>query len=220
MMQTRHYSQLYRRLRDVDPRDYQRIIRMYEEKETEVGRLDVLENFELTVYYVDALFHTGAYRQHQMMVDLVIKTSIAHNIQGVPGIKQDIFHYLLFRKAASAYRLQDYNTAIYVAQELIRMCPEEELYVRFLRAARFKEQKSTLQFGRASFIFCMLLTALVITLDLLVVEPFYPAGTEAMQWLTVDLWVIGLLLLVGSYGYAYIRAERYAHQFRRNLPKK
>jgi hypothetical protein len=219
-MQARHYSQLYRRLRDVDPRDFQRIIRMYEEKETEIGKLDVLENFELTVYYVDALFHTGAYRQHQMMVDLVIQTSIKHNIRRVPGIEQDIFHYLLFRKAASAYRLQDYDSAIYVAQELIRMCPGEDLYVRFLRAACFKEQKATLQFGRASFIFCMLLTALVITLDLLVVKHFYPTGTEAMQWLTIDLWVIGLLLLVGSYGYAYFRAERYAHKFQRSQPSK
>ncbi|MTB52429.1 hypothetical protein [Lewinella sp. W8] len=219
-MQARHYSQLYRRLRDVDPRDYQRIIRMYEEKETEIGRLDVVEHFELTTYYVDALFHTGAYRQHQMMVDLVIQASIAHNIRRVPGIEPDVFHHLLFRKAASAYRLQDYDTAIYVAQELIRMCPEEEIYVRFLRAALFKEQKSTLQFGRASFIFCMLMTALVITLDLLVVKHFYPAGTEAMQWLTIDLWVIGLLLLVGSYGYAYFRAERYAHQFQRSQPNK
>ena len=95
-MSVRHHSQLYRQLRDVDPRDSQRIIRMYEEREQEIGRLDVEEHFELTVYYSDALFATGAYRQHLMMVDLVIEASMLHNISHVPDVEGDIFEHLLF----------------------------------------------------------------------------------------------------------------------------
>ncbi|MEM9259312.1 MAG: hypothetical protein AAGA62_06660 [Bacteroidota bacterium] len=219
-MQSRHYSQLYRQLRDLNPRDHQRIIRTYEEQEAEIGQLDALEYFELTVYYVDALFETGAYRQHLMMVDHPIQACIAENIERVEGITGDIFEHLLFRKAVSAFRLQDYPKAIHVTKELIRINPERELFVRFLRATIFKEQTGVLQFGRASFIFCMLLTAFVITLDLLFVRTFYPSQSDLMQGVTIDVFVIGLLLLVGSFGFAFYRAHREAFTFQREAAKK
>lgn len=219
-MQARHYSQLYRQLRDVNPRDYQRIIRTYEEREEEIGSLDTLEHLELTVYYVDALFETGAYRQHLMMVDHPIQACIVENIKQVAEIDGDVFEHLLFRKAVSAFRLQDYALAIHVTKELIRITPERELYVRFFRATLFKEQASVLQFGRASFIFCMLLTAFVITLDLLFVRTFYAEQSDLMQGVSVDIFVIGLLLLAGSFGFAFYRAHRDAYTFQRQVANK
>lgn len=52
----RHFSAVYRDLRDIDPADKQRLIRVYEEKEDLIGRLDPLEYFELTVLYVEVYF--------------------------------------------------------------------------------------------------------------------------------------------------------------------
>ena len=220
MKQPPHYSPLYRTLRSTNPQDFQRIIREYERQEQEIGRLDVVEYFELTCAYVDALFETGAYRRHQLMVDLVIHASIQHNLHRVPGIERDIFHHSLFRKAASAYRIQDYGTATHVLRELIRMDPGEELYFRFLRAALFRAQVSVLQFGRAAFIFCMLLTAFLITLNLLFVKPFYPEQVSVMQFTILDTWLIGIFVLVGSYGYALWRAHRESTAFRRAAENK
>ena len=210
----RHYSQLYRELRAVDPADFHRIIRTYEERELEIGRLDVLEHFELTVWYVDALFETGAYRKHQLMVDLVIHASIRHDIRHVPGREEEIFEYQLFRKAASAFRIQDYATAEHVLRELISIRPKKEVYYRFLRTTLFRRQTDVLQFGRAACIFCMLLTALVVTVNLLVVNSFYPRHTATMTWISLDVFVIGLLTLVGAYAYAYYLSWREAGQFR------
>ncbi|MGB3799212.1 MAG: hypothetical protein WA952_05310 [Lewinella sp.] len=210
----RHYSQLYRELRAVDPTDYHRIIRMYEEQESEIGRLDVLENFELTVWYVDALFETGAYREHQLMVDLVIHASIRHDIRYVPGRDEEIFEYQLFRKAASAFRIQDYATTEHVLRELISMRPGKEVYYRFMRTTLFRQKTEILQFGRAACIFCMLLTALVVTVNLLVVKSFYPEYSRLVTWISLDVFVIGLLSLFGAYGYAYYLSWREATQFR------
>ncbi|PPK84737.1 hypothetical protein CLV84_3900 [Neolewinella xylanilytica] len=210
----RHYSQLYRELRAVDPTDYHRIIRTYEEREQEIGRLDVVENFELTVWYVDALFETGAYREHQLMVDLVIHASIRHDIRRVPGRKEEIFEYQLFRKAASAFRIQDHATAEHVLRELVAMRPGKEVYFRFLRTTLFRRQTKVLQFGRAACIFCMLLTALVVTVNLLVVKNFYPEHAPATTWISLDIFVIGLLALFAAYGYAYYLSWRTASQFR------
>ncbi|OAV43875.1 hypothetical protein [Lewinella sp. 4G2] len=219
-MQARHYSQLYRHLRDVDPRDYQRIIRLYEEKEQEIGRLDVLENFELTVSYADALFATGAYRQHFMMVDLVIETCMRHNINRVEGIEGDVFHHLLFKKAASAFREQRYDVAVHVSRELIRMAPERELNVRFLRACLFRLQAPTLQYGRAIFICCLLVSAALILLEILLWQTTYPDFVPLSQTAIGVCFATGILSLMGFYGYAYSRAHTEAYGFQRRAKNK
>ena len=210
----RHYSKVYRELRSVDPDDYQRIIRMYEEREQEIGRLDVVEHFEITVQYVDALFETGAYREHQLMVDLVIHASIRHDIRYVPGREEEIYPYQLFRKAASAFRIGEYATTEHVLRELIRMHPERGQYERFLRTTLFRQERDVLQFGRAACIFCMLLTALVVTVNLLVVKNFYPGQAGMMSSISVEVFAIGMLALGGAYAFAYWRSRHEAHQFR------
>ena len=214
-MQTRHYSQLYRQLRSVDPTDNQRTIRMYEEKEKEIGRLDVLEHFELTVYYADALFATGAYRQHQMMVDLVIETCVRHNIEEMEGVKGDVFQHLLFKKAASAFRLQRFDVAAHVAKELIRMSPGRELNVRFLRASLFRRQRETLQRGRAGFILFILVSAVLITGEILVVRTVYPELLPYSQAAIAICFLAGVMCLLGFYGFAYSRAHHEAYGFKR-----
>ncbi len=219
-MTPRHYSQIYRQLRDLDPHDYQRVIRRYEEKEDELGRLDALEHFEITVYYVDALYQTGAYRQHQLMVDLVIEASIRECFEVVDGFSQDIFQFMLFRKAAAAYRLRDFDTAIHVGRELVRIDNERDLYVRFLRAALFKQQVGVLQFGRAAFIFCILITALIITINLLVITNFYPALEHSFQWAIGLVFACGFLVLTGSYGFAAGRAHLQAFGFQQSVSNK
>ncbi len=213
-MQAHHYSQTFRHLSEVDPRDYQRIIRMYEEREAEIGRLDAYENFALTVYYVDALFNTGAYRQHQLMVDLVIEQCIQRNIQAVERMEGDVFQYLLFQKATSAYRLEQYEIGIHVGRELRRIDPQNNLYRRFLRIAFFKSRPRGLQLGRGIFIASILLAALLITLNLLVVINFFPQLETTTNWLIVLAFGVGMAGLLGAYSFCFWWADREAEKFR------
>ncbi len=210
----RHYSHLYRELRAIDPTDYHRVIRMYEEREQEIGRLDVEEHFELTVHYVDALFETGAYREHQLMVDLVIHASIRHDIRHMPGREEHVFEQQLFRKAASAFRIGEYATAEHVLRELIRMHPGEAVYGRFLRTTLFRQQQPTLQVGRAVCIFCLLLAALAVTINLLVVQNFFPPYAPLVNWISIGIFLTGVLTLGGAYALAYYRCRREATHFR------
>lgn len=207
----RHYSQLYRNFSAIEPGDYQRMIRTYEELENELGRLDPDEYFDLTVRYVDALFETGAYRRHLLMVDLVILASVERNIKIYRG--EDVFARMLFRKAASAYRTQDFLQAQHIAQELTRIYPDEGIYRRLLQSIFFAQESRLLQFGRATFIFCILAMAVVIVVDMLLVEPFYPAEHSAMIWLRNDLLIVGLLALIGCFGLAWWRARTSAHNW-------
>lgn len=217
---SRHYSQLYRQLRDLDPHDYHRVIRYYEEAEADIGRLDVLENFELTAYYVDALYATGEYRQHQLMVDLVIQNSIVHNLNEVAGVSRDIYQYMLFRKAAAAYRLRDFPVATHVGRELIRIDPTRQLYRKFLRVTLFKQQTRLLQIGRAAFIASILCTAGLILLNLIWIRNFLPEYVPRVNLAVAISFATGLSLLAGAYGTAYLRAHRAAYGFQQKQANK
>lgn len=219
-MSSRYHSQLYRQLLEVDPRDPQRVIRMYEEREREIGHLDVEEYFDLTVSYAEALFATGAYRQHLLMIEPIIKASITDNLSRATGVEGDVFEHLLFRKAVSAYRLQDFDLANHVAQELIRINPDRELYVRFLRIIFFHQQNTTLQFGRGGFILCILLAAAAITLQWLLVRPFFSGWETTVRKGIMLTFVLGVGVLLGAYLLAHFRAHRRAFGFRKSRQNK
>jgi len=141
------------------------------------------------------------------------EAGIRHNIIKVEGISGDIFQHLLFHKAAAAFRLRHFDVAIHVARELVRIDAGRELYVRFLRAALFKQQTAILQFGRAGFILCLLLAAFLITLNLLVVINFYPMQVGNVRMVIALVFAAGVACLGGTYGLAYWRAHRDAYAF-------
>lgn len=214
----RHYSPFYRKFRSIEPKDHQRIIREYEYQEKQIGQLDPQEYFELTVWYVDALFATGAHRRHLLMVDLVIFASIDRNIQFLHG--EDVYERMLFRKAASNYRIQDYKRCAHICRELMRMYPEQTTYPRLLKRALYQQQQPTLQFGRGAAILCLLLTALVIVADLLVVKNFYPAEHQSVIWLRNSIFLVGFLILAGAYALAYYRAKSEVNHYLTTIKQK
>lgn len=202
--QPRHYSPIFREIWSINPKDFQKIIREYEYNEQAIGQLDPYEHFELTVLYVDALFATGAYRHHLLMVDLVISTSIDRNIQYLHG--EDVYERMLSRKATSAFRTFDFATCDHICRELMRLYPENDLHSRLLRRAVFNQQRKRLQFGRGAAIFCFLLTALIIVLDLLFVKNFYPMAHQTFVWLRNGVFLAGIFLFVATYALTWYQA--------------
>ncbi|MEL6142006.1 MAG: hypothetical protein AAFQ37_04020 [Bacteroidota bacterium] len=211
-------SPLFSELRAIEAGDHQRLIREYEEKEERIGQLDPQEYFELTVLYVDALFATGAHRRHMQMVDLVIFTSIEQNIQFLNG--EDVYERMLFQKAMSAYRLQDYPTTEHITRELLRIYPSQKIHEHLLVNALFQQERTLLQLGRATAIFCVLLTALVIVLDLLIVKNFYPDWHSAMLWLRNIAFISGLVGYASFYGFAFYKSQQNARRYVLAIDKK
>lgn len=212
-----HYSPLFRNLNAIDPKDFQRIIREYEYQEQQIGQLDPREHFELTVRYVDALFATGAHRRHLLMVDLVIFASIDRNIKYLHG--QDVYERMLFRKAASAFHTRDYPACEHICRELVRMYPKASVHKKLLSRSLFQQQQQTLQFGRASLIFCCLLTAVIIVLDLLVIKNFYPAEHEAFTWLRNGVFFTGLGAICLAYALVFYRSRSAVKKYASTITK-
>ena len=208
----RYFSPIYRNLRAIEPTDYHRLIREYEKEEGAIGRLDTREHFELTVLYVDALFETGAYRKHLLMVDQVLYLSFSENLRRVDG--EEVFERMLFRKAASCFRLYDLQTAEHVLREMLRINPENESARQFLEKTLYKKQVAAHQLMRATAVLCFLTAALAIFIELIVVRNFYPMYLSTFVWARSFLFFMGLASLVVGELYTRHRAFAETKNFR------
>jgi len=83
------------------------------------------------ISYIDALFEIAAYDNLLSVCDSTIETVIMNNIQSYRG--EDIYRKLLLKKAAAHYNLLEYYKAEYILKELIRIDPNDDYAIRFLK---------------------------------------------------------------------------------------
>lgn len=196
LYQSTYHSRIFRDFKEIDAANYRRIIRFYEDKEEDIKRLDFDEYFELITAYVNALFEVGAYQKHLLMVDVSIEMAIVHNVEIYKG--EDIYQKMLFRKAASLYNIMEYSKAEYILRELIKIDPYNEDFVLFLRKCLRKKEPGFLNKAKATSILLLLLSAFVISIEVLFVRTFYKAYVNEIEASRTAIFLLGCAVLVGG----------------------
>ncbi len=194
--QSTYHSRIFRDFREIDAANYRRIIRFYEDKEEDIKRLDFDEYFELITAYVNALFEVGAYQKHLLMVDVVVEMAIVNNVEMYKG--EDIYQKMLFRKAASLYNIIEYAKAEYILRELIKIDPFNEDFILFLRKCLRKKEPGFLNKAKATSIFLFLLSAFIISLEVLFIRPFYKNHVDVVEASRTAIFLLGCTALVGG----------------------
>lgn len=189
-LQPTYHSKLYRDFRSIDASAWRDIIHFFERRETDIRALDFDEYFELLYAYVNALFEVGAYQKHLVMADEVIEAAICHNIHTYK--QEDIFKKSLFRKAASLYNTSDYHHAEHILRELVRMDPDYRDAVSFLKKCFRSIHFRSLQVFRAAGILFFLTAALVISIEVLFVRPFYARYADWVETVRMLMFGAGL----------------------------
>ena len=213
--QSTYYSKLYLDFKEIEVTDYRSVVRFYEENEAKVQLLEPEEYFDLLTTYVNSLFEMGAYHKHLCLIDLVIEMTVDRNIQFYQGI--DLFGVMLFRKAASLYNIMEYSKAEYILQELIRINPEDQEVILFLKRCQRRNSPSILQHSRAAGIFLLLLTALIIAIEVLFVRPFYEIYTPLIERTRFSTFGLACFLLISGDLVHRWQAERKVNQFVRKV---
>ncbi len=209
--QSTYHSKVYRDFKEIEINDYRKIVHFYEDHEANIRRLDEQEYFDMLTAYVDALFEIGAYQKHLLMVDLVIEAVIQRNIVIFRG--EDIFRKMLFRKAASCYQTHDFDRAEYILKELLRMDTSNSDACLFLKKCLRKKEPALLQHARAVSIFLFLLTALVISIEVLLVRPFYQMHAPLVERSRITIFALGCVVLVGGNLFHRWRVDRQVSRF-------
>ncbi len=209
--QSTYHSRVYRDFKAIDSAAYRQIIHFYEKQEASIQGLDFEERFDMLSAYVDALFEIGSYQKHLLLVDYVIESAILQNIQSYKG--KDIYFNMLFRKAASLYNLVEYDSAVRILRELVKIDPWNKDAVSFLKKCMRKKQPRLLQYSKAASILLFLLAAFVIGIEVLFIHPFYNQLVPLVErsWMLTLLFGI-ILLVIGDLVHR-LHVERQVHQF-------
>jgi hypothetical protein len=213
--QSTYHSKLYRDFKEIEHTDYRGVVRFYEEHESQIRQLDEQEHFDLLVAYVNSLFEIGAYQRHLLIADAVIELTVERNIQSYQGT--DLFYTTLFKKAASLYNIMEYARAEYILCELVRIDPKDEQTILFLKKCRRRKSPGITQHTRAAGIFLFLLTALIISIEVLFIRPFYDMHTALVERTRFSTFGLGCFLLVAGDLIHRWQIERGVNQFVRKV---
>ena len=198
--------QVYRDFRRIESGAHHTLVRFYETKYEVIERLDSDSYFEILADYTQALFEIGNYQKHLTEIDKVIELSILHNVQFYQG--EDIYCKSLFQKAASAYNLHQFDLALRILSELIKISPYDTMAIRFYKKCLERQQPRYLKYARAVSICLFLGAALVAALEVIIVHPFVPQNAQVFEYSRYLLIGTGLLTLALTY--LYHRYQTYA----------
>lgn len=213
-----YHSKIYRDFRAIDSRQWHNIIRFFEHHEEDIKLLEFDEYFDMLVAYTNALFETGAYEKHLLMVDVVIETAVGNNITFFQG--EDLFNSSLFRKAASCFHTFRLKKAEYILKELLKIDPYHQDGKRFLKKCLRSKQPRGLSNARAFSVLLFFLAALIICAELIWARNFHPEWLQFIHFLRNVVLGSGLLLLFGTTLWHYIRVNRSVERFVKELREK
>jgi tetratricopeptide (TPR) repeat protein len=205
------YSQIYRNFRTIHTGEYRRIVRFYERHEKEIVQLPFEEYFDLLISYTQALFEVEEYRKCLKNGDIVIQTAILENVTVVK--EKDVYQDALFSKAACLHRIGQLDNAQYVLEELIKINPEEHLAIQYLHQVMRDNKPTYTKTIQALSVLLFLISALVISVEVLVVRNLYKNYETIFEWTRNGLFGAGIFLLAACELWHRWRVERYANQF-------
>ena len=120
---------------------------------------------------------------------------------------------MLFKKAASLFNLHRFEEADYVLRELIKIDPFDKDPILFLKKCLRRHQSSTKRLVWALSIFCFLLTAAIIAVEILWIRPFkseYQTIVEIIRFVT---FISGIFILLFGNLYHRMRIEKEVNEF-------
>ncbi len=204
-------TKLYRDFKEIDGSEYHTIIRFYEAKKSEISHLNFEWYFDILVDYTNALFEVGAYAKQITTAQQIIQLSIEHNIQFYKG--EDIYFKCLYQKAAAHFNLLEYDAAIHILKELIKIAPYHGLSILFLKKCLNRAQPNYIKIARAVSIVLFLGTAIITAIEVISIRPFSPMYTAIFEQIRLTTLGLGILVLVGTFLYHRYQINHQVHTF-------
>lgn len=212
---TTYQSAVYQDFDILDKRNYHEIIRFCERNRVQMERLNFDEFFIMELAYCNALFQMDYFEKQIETADKVIELSILNNIQYYQG--EDIYHKTLFQKAQAHRFLNQLPEAIHITKELIKMNSEPKEYQQFLKICYTNNESPILELLRGYGVLICFVSAILFLLNILIVEPFYPASVFTINVVSATGLIIGGLMLTAGLTIHRWKAYRKFQGFMENI---
>lgn len=201
-------STLYQDFCSIDPYDYHRLMRYFEEHEPAIENLPIEELLPILFDYGNAVYETGGTRQYLEYAQEILELSIIHNIQFHRGV--DLYSQTLYQKADVHYRMGDDAQAIQVLEQLIKIDSSDARYLRLLRRSLTAKRPKWLQRCYAAGILLYFVSVLFIIANILLVLPW--AELSIIDYLRGGSFALGLLIMTGGFLWHRVQIQRRVHR--------
>ena len=186
----------YCQFKEIEKASFRDIIHFYELYENQLSRLDVHKRFDIKITYCYALFEVGKYSEFLYHIDDLIETVIYNNIYSYKG--KDIYQELLFKKAAALYQIRKIPKAQKILIQLIQMDPDHKSAIFLRKKCQLTQSSAFYRNMKGLSILLFLLSALITSVEILLVKPFYPEWEKEIEMLRTLFFIGGTTVLVGS----------------------
>jgi len=165
----------------------------------------------LLISYLTALHTIGAYSKYVEFVDIAIETSILQNIKYYKG--EDIYQQLLFNKATAYYHMLEFKKSDHILKELIKLNPNKESFIKACKRCKRKIRPEYVHTTRASSIFLFMMSAVIIAIEVIVVEPFYNNYVGIVEAVRVGIFLVGIVMLLSGDLFHWWRVNKLVDKF-------
>ena len=163
------------------------------------------EKNEMAIDHLLALFELGKYEKFLYEVDPMIEYVVDQNIYRHNG--EDAFYLLLFKKAASHYNLEEWDSAKFILLQLKRIRPEDKISQMLLSRIERKKGLGHSPFWQSMVVLGFLFSFFTYILDIFIIEPFAYKWHEVAVLVTELSFVLATVLLC-FLCYTLIRLKR------------
>lgn len=193
-------------------------VRYYESNAALIHYLEYEERIDIDLDYLLCLFEIGKYHKFLTKVDRLIELVIMDNIYSYNG--SDIYHDLLFKKAACLYNTGQYIESEKVLKSLVNLDSENSLARALFGKCKRKRGRDWYE-GTKAIAVLMLISAVAIALaELLIVKPFYAEFVSSFKMLKMATFFLGILALAGNEVYLrYLIRKEIGYKIQLKLPK-
>ena len=189
-------SELYLKFLGIGLKKYRKIILFYEENQIQIMALHFDEYFELFIAYINSLFEIGEHKKFLQNIDEGIELSIARSVNLYRG--EDLYHKLLFRKAACLYHQMRYPEAKYILEELIKIQPWNEHSILFLKKVIRSNKPNYVMHTIAAGVFIFIITAGIIAIEIFFIRQFYQEHTAFIEVARNVMFLLGAVVLMSG----------------------
>ena len=191
----------------IEKTSFRERVRYYERHLKEIHSLPVEEYIEIKSDYLFALFELGKHAKFLSQVDEMIEMVIMENVFQID--QRNVYEDLLFNKAACKFNLKQFDDAIYICKELLKINPRHLLAKKLYQKSLKEKGIDWYEINKAIAIVFLLSAISVIMVELLVVDPFYDMYSHHVSFFRKGLLVssVGLLL----FNECWVRYQCYLH---------
>jgi len=203
--------------KEIDRSSYRSVIRFFEKNRSSFEHLPADEYLELLSAYAQAIFDIGEYGKFIPIADAVIELSIELNIQYIEN--RDIYCYMLFKKSAAHFHIDEMDRCVHILLELIKIDPHNPYYLGFLRKCYYDAQEASLNISRNITIVLLLSSSLVIAFELFYIRPYRQQYVQIVEWLRNSLFILAWVVLFSGEFFLRLNANYKAlSKIRANAP--